>query len=176
MTKKPTPRRARLGIALALASSAYLLAGCGGKKVEVIEEPPPPPPPAPVVEEPPPPPPPPPPPEILRIALDRIHFDFDEYELTPEAIRVLTQSADRLLEHELFKVLIEGHCDERGTVEYNLALGENRASAARDFLTNYGVSTDRISTISYGKSRPLVTGVDEETWAMNRRSEFKTSK
>ncbi len=88
----------------------------------------------------------------------------------------MTQSADLLLEHGKFKVLIEGHCDERGTVEYNLALGEARAAAARDFLVTYGVAPERISTISYGKSRPLVTGVDEATWAMNRRDEFKTTK
>jgi peptidoglycan-associated lipoprotein len=161
--------------ALGLLFGATLLAGCGGKKTAVIEDapPPPPPPPPPVVKETPPPP---PKPEVMRLDLQRVHFDFDKYDLTPSAQRALAQHADALLKHPEFFVLIEGHCDERGTVEYNLALGEKRAEAARDFLVNYGVSPDRIRTISYGKSRPLVAGVDEATWAQNRRDEFKTNK
>lgn len=162
------------GLSFALIYGALFLAGCGGKQVEVVAEPPPPPPPPPVVKEEPPPPP--PKPEILRLDLQRVHFDFDKYELTAETQQVLSLNADQMLKNGDFFVLIEGHCDERGTVEYNLALGEKRAEAARDFLVNYGVAAERIRTISYGKSRPVVTGVDEATWAMNRRDEFKTSK
>jgi peptidoglycan-associated lipoprotein len=151
------------------------LAGCGGKKVETVPEPapppPPPPPPAPVVET--------PPPvveEVVVLNLDKVHFEFDKYELTPEARTALASNAAQLLEHAAFSVHIAGHCDERGTVEYNLALGEKRAEAARDFLVEYGVAASRITTVSFGKNRPLVKGVDEETWAMNRRDEFNASK
>ena len=148
-----------------------LLAGCGGKKVEVVEPapPPPPPPPPPVVE-------PEPEPEVLVLDLARIHFDFDKSDIRDDATATMTQNAELLLGNPEFQVLVEGHCDERGTVEYNMALGDKRAEAAKDFLIGYGVASDRVSTISYGKGQPLVEGVDDETWQMNRRDDFNTSK
>ncbi len=107
---------------------------------------------------------------------DNVHFEFDQYRLTPEARRILTAHAKVLLENGGWTVVIEGHCDERGTVEYNLALGEKRAAAARDFLVQYGVPASRLRIISYGKERPVATGSTEEAWAVNRRCEFKVTR
>jgi peptidoglycan-associated lipoprotein len=104
--------------------------------------------------------------------LKRVHFDFDKYDLRPDAIRTLGDNAGRIKEHSEFKVRIEGHCDERGTVEYNLALGEKRARAARDYLVSLGIPTRRLSIISFGKERPIDPGHNEEAWALNRRAEF----
>ncbi len=101
-----------------------------------------------------------------------IHFDFDKYDLKPEARATLRELANFLLEHPEFRVRIEGNCDERGTEEYNLALGEKRASAARDYLVSLGVSPDRIDTISYGESRPVCTEHNESCWWRNRRDHF----
>jgi len=105
-----------------------------------------------------------------------IYFDFDKSELKPEAQDTLRLKANWLDKNPGFLVRIEGHCDERGTNEYNLALGERRASAARDFLVNMGVSADRIRTISYGEERPADPGHNEVAWARNRRDEFKLFK
>jgi peptidoglycan-associated lipoprotein len=102
----------------------------------------------------------------------RIHFDFDKYDLRPDAVRTLGDNAGRIREHSQFRVRIEGHCDERGTVEYNLALGEKRARAARDYLVSLGVPSRRFTIISYGKERPLDPGHNEDAWALNRRAEF----
>ncbi|MDW7711759.1 MAG: peptidoglycan-associated lipoprotein Pal [Deferrisomatales bacterium] len=144
------------------------------------EEPPPPPPPAPRPEEPrpapvvtpPPPAPPPPPPAPPAPVLRRIHFDFDRYTITPAAREILQGNADFLKANPGAKLEIEGHCDERGTVEYNLALGENRAKAAMQYLVDLGVSADRLRVVSYGKERPLDPRHNEEAWALNRRAEF----
>ncbi len=101
-----------------------------------------------------------------------IHFDFDKYDLRSDAVRTLGDNAGRIKEHGQFKVRVEGHCDERGTVEYNLALGEKRARAARDYLVSLGTPASRLSIISFGKERPIDPGHNEEAWAENRRAEF----
>ncbi len=104
----------------------------------------------------------------------RIHFDFDKSDLREDARRTLIRNAAAInkREYSQLKIRIEGHCDERGTVEYNLALGERRARAARDFLIAQGVPASRLSIISYGKERPLERGHNESAWAKNRRAEF----
>ena len=104
--------------------------------------------------------------------LATIYFDFDKYNLLPEAETVLNYNGKIMRENPSVRIQIEGHCDERGTIEYNLALGEKRAQAARDYLGNYGISSSRISIISYGEERPVDDGHDEEAWAKNRRDEF----
>ncbi len=96
--------------------------------------------------------------------LKDIHFEFDKYNIRPGDAEILNRNA------ALVKVQIEGHCDERGTVEYNLALGERRANSTKKYLISLGISADRISTISYGKERPLDPGHNEEAWAKNRRA------
>ncbi|MCJ7508797.1 MAG: peptidoglycan-associated lipoprotein Pal [candidate division Zixibacteria bacterium] len=107
------------------------------------------------------------------IALEMIHFEFDKYRLLPETKTILENNAEMLKAHPKVKVIIEGHCDERGTIEYNLALGEKRALSAKNYLVNLGISPDRLSAISYGKERPLDPRSNEEAWAKNRRGEFK---
>jgi len=104
--------------------------------------------------------------------LKRIHFDFDKYDLKDNMKPVLNRNADWLLKHPPVEILIEGHCDERGTFEYNMALGEKRAEAALNYLVSLGVKPERIKIISYGKNRPLVKGMDEESYYQNRRDEF----
>jgi peptidoglycan-associated lipoprotein len=104
--------------------------------------------------------------------LKAVHFDFDKYDLRPDAIRTLGDDAAAMKQHAQFKVRIEGHCDERGTVEYNLALGEKRARAARDYLVSLGTPAQRLSIISYGKERPIEPGHNEQAWAANRRAEL----
>jgi len=102
-----------------------------------------------------------------------IFFAFDSFELTPESRDVLTSKADALKKYSLFGIVIEGHCDERGTSEYNLALGERRAKAASEFLSQLGIAADRMTIVSYGKERPLEQGKGESAWSKNRRDEFK---
>jgi len=104
--------------------------------------------------------------------LKRVHFDFDKYDLRPDAIRTLGDNAAAIKQYPQFKLRIEGHCDERGTVEYNLALGEKRARAARDYLVSLGTPAHRLSIVSFGKERPLDPGHNESAWAQNRRDEF----
>jgi len=108
--------------------------------------------------------------------LEDIHFEYDSPSLTDQARSVLEKHALWLQNHRGAKVLVEGHCDERGTVEYNLALGEKRARAARDYLASLGVAPDRLRTSSYGKERPLDTGSNEASWAANRRAHFTVSR
>lgn len=105
--------------------------------------------------------------------LKNVFYDFDKYDLTQESIDGLEQNGRWLMANASVKVIIEGHCDERGTDEYNLALGEKRANAARDFLIRFGVESDRLMTASYGESRPFDPGHDEAAWAMNRRAHFR---
>lgn len=114
--------------------------------------------------------------EIRAFESEPIYFDFDKSDLKPPARAILEKKAEWLRSNPHFSVLIEGHCDEQGTHEYNLALGERRASAAEKFLIGLGISTDRISTISYGEERPADPGQGEEAWAKNRRDEFKLIK
>lgn len=114
--------------------------------------------------------------EIRAFEDASIYFDFDKSGLKPEAKANLTQKADWLQKNMAYSVNIEGHCDERGTSEYNLALGERRAYSAKKFIEALGVSQDRISTISYGEERPADPGHDEEAWAKNRRDAFNLSK
>jgi peptidoglycan-associated lipoprotein len=102
--------------------------------------------------------------------LKDIHFDFDKYDIRPADAAILKGNADLLKKYHNVKVQIEGHCDERGTVEYNLALGERRANSTRNYLVSIGISPERISIISYGKERPLDPAHNEAAWAKNRRA------
>lgn len=108
--------------------------------------------------------------DLEATAGDRVFFDYDSSVLSREAQSTLMQQAEWLKNNPGVKAVIEGHCDERGTREYNLALGERRASAAHDYLVSLGVPSDRLSTISYGKERPAVLGHDPSAWAQNRRA------
>lgn len=106
--------------------------------------------------------------------LGRVHFDFDQYVLTDTAKQTLARNASLLKAAPTLKVQIEGHCDERGSDEYNLALGEKRALATKTYLVSLGVAADRMSVISYGEELPLDAAQTEAAWAKNRRAEFKT--
>jgi peptidoglycan-associated lipoprotein len=109
--------------------------------------------------------------EILESKLLKdIHFDFDRYEVRPEDAQILKENAALLKKYPNVKIQIEGHCDERGTVEYNLALGERRANSAKSYLTTLGIPSSRISIISYGKERPLDPAHNEDAWTKNRRA------
>ncbi len=101
-----------------------------------------------------------------------IHFDFDKYDIRPDAKPILESLSDWLIKNKSSKLLIEGHCDERGTSEYNLALGDRRAKATKDYLVALGVPSGRIETISYGKEKPICTESTEECWQKNRRAHF----
>lgn len=101
-----------------------------------------------------------------------LHFDFDKYNVNPNERAKLDKIAEWLKTNKGFVMRIEGNCDERGSAEYNLALGEKRAQAAMQYLMKLGVPKDRISIISYGKDKPLDPGHDEEAWAKNRRDHF----
>ncbi len=103
---------------------------------------------------------------------DRIFFDYDKSDLSPEARATVEALAVWMSSYPATTIGIEGHCDERGTREYNLALGERRASSVHDYLVALGVAPNRLSTISYGKERPGVLGSNEESWAQNRRAVF----
>jgi peptidoglycan-associated lipoprotein len=104
--------------------------------------------------------------------LDDIHFDYDSFDLTDEARPILQRNADWLSSNRGAQVEIEGHCDDRGTVEYNLALGSKRAAAAKAYLVSLGISPDRLTTISYGEELPLCHDATESCWASNRRARF----
>ncbi len=106
------------------------------------------------------------------LVMDDVHFEFDKYSLTAEARRILAQTARILKDNPALRLQIEGHCDDRGTQEYNLALGQRRAQAAKDYLVNFGVDPGRVSVISYGEERPLDPQATEEAWARNRRAHF----
>jgi peptidoglycan-associated lipoprotein len=100
---------------------------------------------------------------------DHTFFEYDSFALTPQARATLSKQAGWLKQYGQWRVTVEGHCDERGTREYNLALGERRAAAIRAFLVSQGIPANRIRTISYGKERPEVLGSDESSYAKNRR-------
>ncbi len=101
---------------------------------------------------------------------DVIYFDTDKYAVAPEAVAALQAQAQWLLRYPAKRATIEGHCDERGTRDYNLALGERRATAARNYLVSLGVSPGQLTTVSYGKERPAAMGSTEDAWAKNRRA------
>jgi peptidoglycan-associated lipoprotein len=104
--------------------------------------------------------------------LKPIYFDFDKYDIRPGDARVLDTNAQWLKSNDNQLVLIEGHCDERGTNEYNLALGERRAKSTMNYLVSQGVQASRITIISYGEERPVCTQKNEECWSKNRRAQF----
>jgi peptidoglycan-associated lipoprotein len=114
-------------------------------------------------------------PVIVRLTEDQFqiaYFDFDKYNLRSDARAALEADARLLKDNPNVKVLIEGHCDERGTVEYNLALGERRARASMDYLISLGIERHRLDIISYGKEKPVALGHNESSWSKNRRAEF----
>ena len=101
-----------------------------------------------------------------------IHFDYDKYDIRDDAKPILKSVSDYLIQNAGQRLLIEGHCDERGTAEYNLGLGDRRAKAAKDYLISLGVPSSRLDTISYGKEKPLCDEHTEDCWAKNRRAHF----
>ena len=101
-----------------------------------------------------------------------VHFDFDTFNLSEEARTTLKDNAQWLKSHKSIKVQVEGHCDSRGTQEYNLALGQKRSESVRKYLTDLGVGAKRLSTISYGEEKPLNSEETEEAWSKNRRAQF----
>lgn len=103
-------------------------------------------------------------------------FDFDRYTIKPESKRALDRNAKVLSEHDNTMITIEGHCDERGTDDYNIALGERRAKSVRDYLVKLGISRGRMNMISYGEERPFCTESTEECWRQNRRAHFRVGK
>lgn len=108
----------------------------------------------------------------LAAVFKNIHFDFDRYEIRPDAKPVLNSIAEWMKKNPAVQLMVEGHCDERGTSEYNLALGERRAGSAKRYLVQMGIPDARIFTISYGKERPLDPRSVPEAWAKNRRCQF----
>ena len=108
--------------------------------------------------------------ELVQNVGDRVFFDFDSAVLEPEARRTLDRQAEWLRLFPEVLLVLEGHCDERGTREYNLALGERRANAVREYLIAQGIAPSRLRTLSYGKERPYALGHNDEAWALNRRS------
>lgn len=108
--------------------------------------------------------------EVEPIVLADIFFDYDKFKIKKEYEPVLTNNAEMLLNNPEVTLLIEGHCDERGTNEYNLALGEKRAKAVMDFYVTYGIDSGRLSMVSFGEERPFARGSDEAAWAKNRRA------
>ena len=104
-----------------------------------------------------------------------IYFDYNAYNLKPESQAILKEGAQAYLKNTAYTLVIEGHCDERGTAEYNLALGQKRADEAAKFLTDLGIAKERIKTISYGKEKPMDRGHDERAYAKNRRDHFVLS-
>ncbi|MFH1845760.1 MAG: peptidoglycan-associated lipoprotein Pal [bacterium] len=165
-----------------LLGMVFVLGGCG-KKAEVVDDttelpPTPAPDPTPV--------PPPPEPEDpdpmpepdyglmdpAEYGIMPVFFGFDEYTLSSDAMGILSDNARIMRDHTGLTWLVEGHCDERGTTEYNLALGEKRANAARDYLVSLGVPKAQLRTTSYGEEKPFESGSNERAWAQNRRAHF----
>jgi peptidoglycan-associated lipoprotein len=109
--------------------------------------------------------------EIEKMLKD-VNFDFDKHDIRPKDAEILKGNADFLMKYSAVKVQVEGHCDERGTNEYNLALGEKRANSVKNYIVSLGVEANRISMISYGEERPLSIEHNEEAWAENRRGHF----
>jgi peptidoglycan-associated lipoprotein len=166
-------------IAVAMAAATMLFVGaCARREAPPAPTtPPPPPPPAPTAEAPPPPPAPAAPrfapgsqeDLVATVGTDRVFFSFDSSELGADAQETLRKQAAWMATNAGVAITVEGHCDERGTREYNLALGDRRAESVKSFLVSLGVAASRIDTISYGKERPEALGSNEEAWAQNRR-------
>jgi len=135
------------------------LGACCHERPVVVAPPPLPPPPSPRVE-------------IIVPHLGDVFFDFDKSELRSDAVTQLKNNANWIQANGVRKVIIEGHCDERGTNEYNLALGERRANSTKDYIVNLGVEPAHIKTVSYGEEKPFAEGHNEEAWAQNRRAHF----
>lgn len=160
----------KVSVLLVVVLALALLASCCPRICEepIVEQPPPPP-------EPPPPPPPPEPKEekveVKEIVLEPTYFDFDKFDLRPGDREILNRNIQALRENPEAKIRVEGNCDERGTVEYNLALGDKRARAAKDYLVKLGVAEDRISIISYGKEKSNRCKNDA-CWSKDRRADF----
>ncbi|MDH3297872.1 MAG: peptidoglycan-associated lipoprotein Pal [Gemmatimonadota bacterium] len=110
--------------------------------------------------------------DAIVVLRERVHFEFDRSRITDEAAAVLQRKAEVLRAHPDLRITIEGHCDERGSLEYNMALGQRRAQSTVRYLTGLGISGDMFSTVSYGEERPVAQGADEGAWAQNRRAEF----
>lgn len=110
--------------------------------------------------------------DAVQTIRERIHFEFDKSRITEEAATVLQRKAEVLQQYPGVKLTLEGHCDERGSLEYNQALGQRRADAARKYLASLGISADMFRTVSYGEERPIAQGSNEQAWAQNRRAEF----
>ena len=108
----------------------------------------------------------------VKIEFSTVYFDFDSYQVRDADSQLLLDAARVMRSNSRLVVRLEGHCDERGTIEYNLALGEKRANAVRDYLAASGVDAKQLKTVSYGKEKPAVRGSDEVSWARNRRVEF----
>jgi peptidoglycan-associated lipoprotein len=115
-------------------------------------------------------------PRELQSSLEKIYFDFDSASLSESARSTLSKNAAVLAKAESANIRIEGHCDDRGSAEYNLALGERRARAAQQYLTALGIKPGRLAVVSYGKEKPVVQGDNEEAWSKNRRDEFVISR
>ncbi|HXZ43500.1 MAG TPA: OmpA family protein, partial [archaeon] len=193
----PSRSNLRLLIPTAVLVGSLTLLGCP-KRPEVVQAPPapagpgapapaPPPVPPPVAEvpvtpppapAPPPPAAPPPAPPKVQITLKDVFFNFDKSDIgfnkafKEDQKAAINGDVAALKANPILKITIEGHCDERGTAEYNLALGERRAKAVKDYLVGAGIAADRIAVISYGKERPFVLGHDENAWKWNRRGHF----
>ena len=165
-----------IGIGLMFVFAAALV-NCGGGPKPAIDESatpidtmPPEPPPEPVVDTTP------PAPEVREIFeadFDIVYFDFDKFNIKQEFRGALENNADLMKESMNLVIQIEGHCDERGTVEYNLSLGEKRANAAKNYLLNLGIAESRMQVISYGKERSAMQGHNEAAWSKNRRAQFR---
>jgi peptidoglycan-associated lipoprotein len=110
--------------------------------------------------------------EEIKLVFKDILFDYDKYTIRPDSRDVLDSVAKWLTANHRTKIILEGHCDERGTNEYNLALGEKRAKAARDYLISLGVSSSRMTVITYGEEKPVCTAHNEACWQLNRRAHF----
>lgn len=112
-------------------------------------------------------------PQTVSANLQRVNYDYNSSSITSSGRTGLGANASVMKDHGDLKVEVQGHCDERGTTEYNLALGQRRANAAKDYLVSQGVSPSRLTVVSYGEERPLERGGTESAWAANRRAEFR---
>ena len=110
--------------------------------------------------------------ELISKELKDVFYDYDKYDVREDQTANLQANADFLKKWPKVRILIEGHCDERGTSEYNMALGSKRANAAKDYIVSLGVDASRVETISFGKEKPFATGHDEDSWWQNRRAHF----
>jgi len=112
-------------------------------------------------------------PTVSLLKLEKVFFEFDAYTLTPQAREILARNAEWLRKDPAARLTIEGHCDERGADEYNLALGQRRADAAKNYLVSLGIAAERLTGISYGEERPAAAGSNENAWSQNRRAELR---